>query len=303
MALLKVLFADDDIPDKKALENKLRKKIPDEKDLKEEEVKKAIGMKEYSLWKRKKALEDICKLTVVNKYEDAIELAKDKEQQFDIAIIDLHWEDHKEKRDAGFEICEALEKTSQPFKIVYSSRLRKDPTLRRKVIGLNALPLHKEFNIKEKQIEKDCEQLKSVVIFMEMLRSQKSKAIHESFSVNLEVYGDVSGQIALGKGITQTKTLSTSDKKELLDSLVEFQKEIAKLGLPVDDLSIVNCDVNAAIKEAKKEKPDSSKIMTRFEGALGTIKDVGDTFEKVSKWEWTGKIITILGKLGPTILL
>nr|QNO49525.1 hypothetical protein FBKNMHLG_00044 [Methanosarcinales archaeon ANME-2c ERB4] len=303
MTLLKVLFADDEIPDKKALEKKLGKKIPDEKDLKEEEVKEAFKISEYSLWKQKKTLDDISKLTVVNKYEDAIELAKDKEKQFDVAIIDLHWNDYKEKGDAGFEICEALEKTSQPFKIVYSTLLSKNPQLRRKVIGLNALPLHKRYNIKEEQIEKDCEQLKSVVIFMEMLRSQKSKAIHESFSVNLAVYGDVSGQIALGKEITQTKTLSISDKKELLDSLVEFQKEIAKLDLPEDDLSIVNGDVNAAIKEAKKEKPDSSKIMTRFKGALDTIKDVGDTFEKVSKWEWTGKIIATLGKLGLTILL
>ena len=94
MARLKVLFADDEIPDKKALEKKLGKKIPDEKDLKEEEVKKAIGMKEYNLWKQKKALEDICKLTVANKYEDAMELAEDEKQQFDVAIIDLHWNDY-----------------------------------------------------------------------------------------------------------------------------------------------------------------------------------------------------------------
>ncbi len=303
MALLKVLFADDEIPDKNALEKKLGKKIPDEKDLKEEEVKKAFKISEYSLWKKKKTLDGISKLTVANKYEDAIKLAKDKEQQFDLAVIDLHWNDYKEKRYAGFKICEELEKTSQPFKIVYSSQLSTNPKLRREVIGLNALPLHKKYNIKEEQIEKDCEQLKSVVIFMEMLRSQKSKAIHESFSVNLAVYGDVSGKITLGKGITQTKTLSTSDKKELLDSLVEFRKEMAKLDLPEDDLIIVNGDVNAAIKEAKKEEPDPSKIMTRFECALGTIKDVGDTFEKVSKWEWTVKIITILRKLGLPISL
>ena len=232
-----------------------------------------------------------------------MELAEDEKQQFDVAIIDLHWNDYKEIGDAGFEICEALEKTSQPFKIVYSSQLIKNPQLRRKVIGLNALPLHKRYAIKEEQIEKDCEQLKSVVIFMEMLRSQESKAIHESYGMNLTVYGNVSGQIALGKGITQTKTLSTPDKKELLDSLVEFQKEIVKLDLPENDMSSVNNNVNAAIKEAKKEKPDSSKIMTRFKGALDTIKDVGDTFEKVSKWEWTGKIITTLWELGPAILL
>jgi len=120
------------------------------------------------------------------------------------------------------------------------------------------------------------------------------------------IIGDVSAPIAMGEHITQItqiQTLSAPDKKELLDSLVEFQKEISKLGLPADDLSTVNGDLNAAIKEAKKEEPDTSKVKSRFEGAIEAIKEVGDTIEKVSKWEWTGKIIKILGKLGLSILL
>ena len=116
-------------------------------------------------------------------------------------------------------------------------------------------------------------------------------------------FGDVSGQVAIGKNITQTQTLSSLDKKELRDSLVQFQKEIAKLNLPADTMAIVNGDVTAAIKESEKEKPDPSKIKSRFEGALDTVKEVGDTIDKVSKWEWTGKVIKTLGKLGLTILL
>ena len=116
-------------------------------------------------------------------------------------------------------------------------------------------------------------------------------------------FGDVSGQVAIGENITQTQTLSSSDKKELRDSLVQFQKEIAKLNFPADTMATVNGDVTAAIKEAEKEKPDPSKIKSRFEGAIDTIKEVGDTIEKVSKWEWTGKVIKILGKLGLSILL
>lgn len=116
-------------------------------------------------------------------------------------------------------------------------------------------------------------------------------------------FGDVSGQVAIGENITQTQTLSSSDKKELRDSLVQFQKEIAKLNLPADTMAVVNGDVTAAIKESEKEKPDPSKIKSRFEGALDTVKEVGDTIDKVSKWEWTGKVIKILGKLGLTILL
>ena len=116
-------------------------------------------------------------------------------------------------------------------------------------------------------------------------------------------FGDVSGQVAIGKNITQTQTLSSLDKKELRDSLVQFQKEIAKLNLPADTMAVVNGDVTAAIKESEKEKPDPSKIKSRFEGALDTVKEVGDTIDKVSKWEWTGKVIKLLGKLGLTILL
>ena len=116
-------------------------------------------------------------------------------------------------------------------------------------------------------------------------------------------FGNVSGEVAIGQNITQTQTLSASDKKELLESLIQFQKETAKLGIPEGELSTVNGDLNAAIKEAEKEKPDHSKIKGRFEGALDTIKEVGDTIEKVSKWEWTGMIIKVLGKLGLTIML
>ena len=116
-------------------------------------------------------------------------------------------------------------------------------------------------------------------------------------------FGDIIGQIAIGENITQTQTLSSSDKREIRDSLVQFQKEIAKLNLPADTMASVNGDVTAAIKEAEKEKPDPSKIKGRFEGALDTIKEVGDTIEKVSKWECTGKVIKVLGKLGLSILL
>ncbi len=83
-------------------------------------------------------------------------------------------------------------------------------------------------------------------------------------------FGDVSGQVAIGQNITQTQTLSASDKKELLDCLIQFQKEAIKLGIPEDELSTVNGDLKAAIKEAEKEKPDPSKIKSRFEGALDT---------------------------------
>ncbi len=116
-------------------------------------------------------------------------------------------------------------------------------------------------------------------------------------------FGNVRGQVGIGQNITQTQTLSALEKKELLDCLIQFQKEVTKLGIPEEELSTVNGDLNAAIKEAKKEEPDTTKIKSRFESAIDTVKEVGDTIEKVSKWEWTGKILKILGKLGLTIML
>jgi hypothetical protein len=115
--------------------------------------------------------------------------------------------------------------------------------------------------------------------------------------------GDVSGQVAIGENIPQTQTLSSSDKKDLLNSLIEFRKEIARLDISDDEKSTINGDINAAIREAEKEKPDPSKIKSRFEGALDTVNEVGDTIEKVSGWEWTKKVISTLGKLGLSILI
>ncbi len=114
-------------------------------------------------------------------------------------------------------------------------------------------------------------------------------------------FGNVSGQVAIGENITQTQTLSSSDKKELRDSLVQFQKEIAKLNLPADTMATVNGDMTAAIKEVEKEKPDTSKIKSRFEGAIEMIKDARGFIEKVSKSETTKKILKIL-RIGPAIL-
>ena len=105
--------------------------------------------------------------------------------------------------------------------------------------------------------------------------------------------GDVSGSVAIGKNITQ---LSTSDKKELLNSLIEFQKEIAKLCLPADELSIVNGDVTAAIKEAKTQESDPSKIKSRFESIFSAIKDAGRSIKDISElYEPAKKIAKLIG--------
>lgn len=124
-------------------------------------------------------------------------------------------------------------------------------------------------------------------------------------NINVGNISGVSGQVGIGKNIEQKQnlTLSVYDKKELMDSLMQFQKEIVNLGLPEDELQDINNDIDSATREAEKDEPNYSKIKKRFEGVIETVKDVGDTIEKVSKWEWTGKIVKILGKLGLVIVL
>jgi hypothetical protein len=116
--------------------------------------------------------------------------------------------------------------------------------------------------------------------------------------------GNISGQVAVGINIRQIQTVSTlsnSDKKELLDSLIEFRKELPKLGLLPDEQSIVNGKVTETIKEAEKEKPDLSKIKSTYASAIETIKGVGGVIEKVATSETTKKILKILG-LGLSLL-
>ena len=109
-------------------------------------------------------------------------------------------------------------------------------------------------------------------------------------------FGDVSGQVAIGEGITQIQSISTTDLEDLRKSLLEFQTGLAKLDLPTDDQNIVNGDISAAIKEAKKDKPEPSKIRTKFESAINTLKEAGKTIKDISElYEPAKKIATILG--------
>jgi hypothetical protein len=113
----------------------------------------------------------------------------------------------------------------------------------------------------------------------------------------------VSGQVALGKNISQTQTLSREDQKNLYNNLLQFQKEIAKINLSAKESIKINRNLSAAIKETEKEQPNTLNVLRRFLCALATIKEVGNTIECVSKWEWTKKILKILGKLGLSVIL
>lgn len=107
---------------------------------------------------------------------------------------------------------------------------------------------------------------------------------------------DVSGQFAVGDTIVQTQSIEQTELEELRKSLLDFQNGIAKIGFSSEDQSIVNGDISAAIKEAKKEKPALSRIKEKFESTINGIKEAGKTIEDVSElYEPAKKIAKLVG--------
>ena len=113
--------------------------------------------------------------------------------------------------------------------------------------------------------------------------------------------GDVSvsigsGQAAIGENITQTQIISPTDLKDLINSLHEFQKGVPKLDLTPEDQSIVNGEISAAVKEAKKDKPALSKLKERFVSIISTVKEADKSIKDISElYEAAKKIAPILG--------
>lgn len=105
------------------------------------------------------------------------------------------------------------------------------------------------------------------------------------------LYGDVIKQTQ-----KHTRTLSSLDKKELLDNLEKIQKEIVNLGIPIDKQLIIKNVIDSAIREVKKDEPNYSWIkaiiLYRFYDCVRRFKCVDEVFE----WELTRKILKILHK-------
>lgn|GEM_PF-2230786 len=109
-------------------------------------------------------------------------------------------------------------------------------------------------------------------------------------------FGDVSGQLAAGEDISQVQMINKTDLKELRENLLEFQKGIEKLGLEPDDQNIVNGNVSAAVKEAKKDQSQLSKIKEQLENVNSVIKETGKTISSTSElYEPAKKVFKALG--------
>ncbi len=115
--------------------------------------------------------------------------------------------------------------------------------------------------------------------------------------------GDVSGQVAIGENIVQTQSIRQADLEELRKSLLDFQKGIDKLNLSPEYQSVVNGDINAAIIEAKEDKPALSGIKDRFESAINVIRKAGKTIKDISELYEPAKKIAKLVGMGLSFLL
>ncbi|WP_340818164.1 hypothetical protein [Methanolobus sp. WCC4] len=109
-------------------------------------------------------------------------------------------------------------------------------------------------------------------------------------------FGNVSGQVAIGENIKQIQSISATDLDDLRTSLLDLKNGIDKLNLPFDDQEIVKGDLSAAVKEAKKDKPELSIIKEKFESAINTIKEADKTIDNISElYEPAKKIAKLVG--------
>jgi len=151
MTRLKVLFADDQIPDEEIPDEDvvatLEKIYPGDNDF----INCFLPMRHAV-----KTLRDgYYDVTVARTYAEALDLIKTT--HFDIAIVDLRWDaDEKVLRsqsdNIGWAICDALEEAEKntafppTFQIVYSSRFQREPHLAIRAAQESKLPVFKSYN-------------------------------------------------------------------------------------------------------------------------------------------------------------
>lgn len=104
--------------------------------------------------------------------------------------------------------------------------------------------------------------------------------INASGDVNIS---HVSGQLAIGKNISQFQSSSTIDIEKLKKSLLDFREELTKLDLSSENQDIIKGDVSAALKEAGKDEPKLTTIKSRVENVIETLKDAGVTVKSISE--------------------
>lgn len=99
-------------------------------------------------------------------------------------------------------------------------------------------------------------------------------------------------------GVQQSMYSSTPSIhwKELLQSLLEFKKEVDNAGLPAEDQIRAKVYLEDAIKESEKDNPNKSRIIDKLREVTEAFREAGKTItEGTTIYENLSKIAKTLG--------
>jgi len=206
---MRVLFADDQIPDDKIADKDLYEAIKQKYRLTDEDIEFIEAFK--VMRRAKRAVSEDNKVTVARRFKDALSLVQD--QNFDVAIIDLGWyEDDSvpktiEPGQAGWAIADALGEADQHHperpptaQIIYSARFNESPELGEIAASKGRLPFLKPYDeqatipLKSRQSTKErkdredaaCQSLRATLSFIGHLRaSATSSQVNRSLDLLL----------------------------------------------------------------------------------------------------------------------
>ncbi len=210
---MRVLFADDQIPDDDIADEKIfdaiRQKYPRAQD---------GFIRAFEVMRRaQRAVSEDNEVTVARRFQDALSLVQSGE--FDVAIIDLGWyADHSvpepDRPTAGWKIAKSLEEADQQHperaataQIIYSARFDTHPELGERAANKGRLPFlkpyHERFTIPLEskvetassgdKVEAACQSLRATLSFIDRQRAMATSPrdnLERNFNVLLKTASD-----------------------------------------------------------------------------------------------------------------
>ena len=206
---MRVLFADDQIPDDEIPDKDLYETIKKKYQTTDEDVRFIEAFK--VMRRAKRAVSEDNKVTVARRFKDALSLVRN--QDFDVAIIDLGWyaddsiSETIERSQAGWVIADALDEADQQHpersptaQIIYSARFNSSPGLGEIAANKGRLPFLKPYeeqatiSLKSRERTKEredreaaaCQSLRATLSFIGHLRaSAASSQVNRSLDLLL----------------------------------------------------------------------------------------------------------------------
>ena len=181
MARLKILFADDQIPDENIPDDKIKKSLKEQHPGWDTRfINDCVAMRRSVNTLRDAGYEVI----VARTFADALELIK--HLHFDVAIVDLGWYADEtvtpnQQKNKGWDICAAIDEVnknsqSKPtLQIVYSNQFDEDASMSMQAADGGKLPVFKNYNKATDQV------LRASVKFIETYLTSRSP--QEQFAI------------------------------------------------------------------------------------------------------------------------